>query len=285
MSAPIKWSTARLPTSTSSPNLSNDHRMDSPPRRFTWEELLAMSAKQLKEALGKEGLPNSNATKSLLIKRYLEGKRKPMSGAERTRKSRANQSTKKKEEVNAKRRKKRAERPDEQRRRETEINTKQKAAARCNPEYKRRENSREKRRKRLWRGPPDKSKHYLPYRALWGHDFYDEANAIVEKYHLAREAGGRRFEQELRTSDYDTFAIVEGSGTPEINGRYRWVCWGKYEMSAIYNGKKVVFTLFARRRTFVHQVPCHQDVSTKFKWVFMWWYIAILPASLSCHVP
>ena len=53
--------------------------------------------------------------------------------------------------------------------------------------------------------------------------------------------GGGAFQtkEKLKASDYDVFAIVEGAGTPEINGRYRWVECGTYEQSTTYNGEKV----------------------------------------------
>ena len=51
--------------------------------------------------------------------------------------------------------------------------------------------------------------------------------------------GALQTKEELKASDYDVFAIVEGAGTPEINGRYRWVECGTYEQSTTYNGEKV----------------------------------------------
>ena len=66
-----------------------------------------MSFKELKEALGQEGLPTGNAAKATLVNRYLgvkKEKKKPMSAAERKRKQRAKQSEDDRLEENKRRR-------------------------------------------------------------------------------------------------------------------------------------------------------------------------------------
>ena len=112
-------------------------------------------------------MPTGSAARHALIERYLEGpkkKKKPMTAAERKRKSRGTRSEDERLEENARRREEKAARPHEQRQREAEINAKQKVIARSNPEYWCRENAREKQRKRLWNGPPEWTKSYVPWR-------------------------------------------------------------------------------------------------------------------------
>ena len=274
--------------------------MDSATRRYTKEELGVLSFKELKEALGQEGLPTGNAAKATLVNRYLgvkKEKKKPMSAAERKRKQRAKQSEDDRLEENKRRRDKRAENPEMKTRQNTR-NARLMEVARSDPECRRRENSREKHRRRMLRGPPGKHRNSVPWdvlneagksahhrKSLEERDaLWDEADAITKKYHERRlMAMGPIERQSLGYNcvqipgriqipdhlDYDVQAVVEGAGASEVNGRYRWVRLGTYERSAMHNGEKVVFTLFSRKHHF------KDSVEGDVLWcTFCWWHIS-----------
>lgn len=121
--------------------------------------------------------------------------------------------------------------------------------------------------------------------ALW-----DEADAIVKKHHEGTiksvgDFGAGKFsyapvgrEAKLKASDYDTFAVVEGAGTPEVNGRYRWMECGTYEQSTTHNGKKVKFRLFSQTFLWEDCIPSASRWDDKVSCRFTQWRIAIVPA-------
>ena len=248
-------------------------------RRHTKEELGEMTKKALIAALGKEGLGTSNESKDQLIIRYLEGKKKPkpMTAAERKRKSRANRSETKKEEDRA-------------------SKAMGMAVLRGDKNYRLDEQSRDKHRKRLRRGPPTMSQNFVVWNELnragsAAHDrreswtecdaLWDEADAIVKKHHdgtIKGADGIRSHKAKLEASDYNAFAVVEGAGTPEVNGHYRWMECGKYEQSTTHNGKKVKFRLFSQTYLWEDCIPSASRWDDKVSCRFTQWRIAIVPA-------